>query len=294
VSDAGIVDHDVGDAVLRTHLLGEPFDGVGVRDIEGVRMRDATARGDLGGGVFDTGLVDVADHDLGPQPGELQRRGAADAAARARDGNQCVTEVFARTPDLGAQQSPARRLPAEEVDEFTDRLSQHLRVGERRPVSGVHVASPQPCNPVAGVVIHTRQHELVLGVHDDLHRHVNEMVGSRSGDRAEVVGAVDLQAVGGIGLEGLCVMQLCRGDAVAHLQQADQTVGEECSYDQRRQHGYGKPGHIGEVQHLAGRTHKAPRAVWALEITQDVPVQVVAARSGHRGERRDAIARARS
>ena len=94
--DAGVVDDDVGHAVLGADLLGEPFDGLGVGDVEGVRVRDATARGDLRGGVLDTGLVDVADHQFGALAGELQRGRTTDAAARSGHGNQCVAEIFAR------------------------------------------------------------------------------------------------------------------------------------------------------------------------------------------------------
>ena len=65
LAHAGVVDHDVGHAVLGTHLLGEPLDGVGVGDVDGVGVRDAAAGGDLRGGVLDAGLVDVADHHFG-------------------------------------------------------------------------------------------------------------------------------------------------------------------------------------------------------------------------------------
>ena len=106
--------------------LGEPLDGVGIGDVKGVGVRDPTAGGDLRGGLLDRGLVDVADHHFGALAGERQRGLAADAAARAGHGNQCVAEVFARTTDLRAQQSPARRLALEVVDELVHRLRDHV------------------------------------------------------------------------------------------------------------------------------------------------------------------------
>ena len=146
--DAGVVDHDVGHPVLGAHLLGEPFDGVGVGDVEGVGVRDATARGDLRGGVLDAGLVDVADHHLGALAGERQRGRTADAAARAGHGNQCVAEVFAPTADLRAQQRPARGLALEVVDELVhgprDRCG--CDIGDQWPA--LDVAAPQPRHPV--------------------------------------------------------------------------------------------------------------------------------------------------
>ena len=118
MTDAGVVDDDVGNAVLGTDLIGEPFDRVCVGDVEGVRMCDAAACGDRRGGLLDSGLVHVADHDLGTLSGKRQRSRTADAAARSGNGNQCVAEIFAPTADLRAQQRPARGLTLEEVDEL--------------------------------------------------------------------------------------------------------------------------------------------------------------------------------
>ena len=98
--------------MLGAHPLGELLDGVGIGDVNGVGVRDAAAGGDLRGGLLDGGLVDVADHHFGALAGERQRGLAADAAARAGHGNQCVAEIFARTADLRTQQRPARGLPS--------------------------------------------------------------------------------------------------------------------------------------------------------------------------------------
>ncbi len=103
VADAGIVDDDVGNTVRGTDLIGEPFDRVGVGDVERVRVSDAAACRDRRGGLLDSGLVHVADHHLGTLPGKGQRRRAADTAARSGDGNQCVAEVLTVAADLRAQ-----------------------------------------------------------------------------------------------------------------------------------------------------------------------------------------------
>ena len=193
MSDAGIVDHDVGDTVFGAHPLGESLDGIGIRDVKGVGVCDAAARSYLGGGVLDAGLVDIADHQLGALTGEGQRRLATNAAAGSGHRNQCVTEVFARTADLSAQQLTRRRLAAKGVDELLDGLREHLRVRHRRPVTSLDIAPPQPRDPLLEVVVDVRSHERVLGVDDDLDGNVDVVVGPGRDKAAKVVGAVNLQ-----------------------------------------------------------------------------------------------------
>ena len=65
LTDARVVDHDVGHTVLGTHLVGEPLDGFGVGHVEHVRVRDTAALDDLGRGVLDARLVDIADDQFG-------------------------------------------------------------------------------------------------------------------------------------------------------------------------------------------------------------------------------------
>ena len=170
LTDARVVDHDVGHAVLGAHLVGEPFDGFGVRHVKHVRVRDTAALDDLGGGVLDARLVDVADDQFGACAGEGQRGLPADAAARAGDRHQRVAEVVALAADLCAQQRPTGGLALEEVDKFADGGSQHLRMRHRRPVAGVDVAPPQPRHPAGQVVEAVRPHHRVLGADDQLHR----------------------------------------------------------------------------------------------------------------------------
>ena len=143
----------------------------------GVGVRDPAARGDLGGGVLDAGLVDVADHQFGALTGEGERGLATDTAARAGHGNQCVAEVFALDDRPVRVAAPGWRLAVQKVDEFGHRPRQHLRVRHRRPVAGLDVAAPQPRHPVVGVVVDIRPHERVLGVDDQLHRNVDVVVG---------------------------------------------------------------------------------------------------------------------
>jgi len=103
MTDSRVVDHDVGHAVFGGHPFGELLDGVGIGDVKGVGVRNPASGGDLRGGVLDACLVDIADHHFGALTGERQSGRAADAAAGAGHGNQCVAEVFARTADLRTQ-----------------------------------------------------------------------------------------------------------------------------------------------------------------------------------------------
>ena len=97
---SGVVHNDIGDTVFGAHLLGEPLDGVGVGDVEGVRMSHPAPRHDRGGSFLHARFIDVADHQFGSQPGEFEGGRATDTAAGAGDGNQRVAELFARTAGL--------------------------------------------------------------------------------------------------------------------------------------------------------------------------------------------------
>ena len=120
-----------GSAVFGTDPLGERLDRVGVGHVEHVGVRDTAARGDLGGGVLDGGLVDVAHDHLGALAREGERGLAADSAAGAGDRHQRVAEVLARPSDLRAQQRAARRLALGQVGEVMHRGRHHLWVRHR-------------------------------------------------------------------------------------------------------------------------------------------------------------------
>ena len=136
--------------------------------------------------------------------------------------------------------------------------------------------------------------ELIFRVDDDLDRHVDEVIGSGGHDRAEVVGAVHLQAVGRVGLVGLRVVHLVGGNAVADLQYPGDVVGDALADGQRRQHGHGERSHVGQSPHLTECLHEPARTVGPLEAAEDEPVHVIGARAGHRRERGDVVARAGS
>ena len=102
LTDARVVDHDVGHTVLGAHLVGEPFHRFGVGHIDDVRVRDTAPLDDLGGGFLDGRLVDVADDELGARTREGQRSLPSNAAARAGDRHQRVAEVVALAADLCA------------------------------------------------------------------------------------------------------------------------------------------------------------------------------------------------
>ncbi|CNV20531.1 Uncharacterised protein [Mycobacterium tuberculosis] len=102
LADAGVVDDNVGDPVFGADPLGECLDRLGVGHVEHIGVRDATTCGDLGGGVLDGGLVDVADNDLCTLTSKGERGLAADSAARPGNRHQRVTEVPAGPSDLGA------------------------------------------------------------------------------------------------------------------------------------------------------------------------------------------------
>ena len=81
---AGVVDDDVEAAELLERRADEPVGEPGLGDVAVDRDRLGSERLDL---VHDGGarrLVEIVDHDLRPVPRQLQRDGAADAAARAR------------------------------------------------------------------------------------------------------------------------------------------------------------------------------------------------------------------
>ncbi len=126
--DSGVVDDDVGHAVGGADFVGEALHRIGIGDVEHVGVGHPATRGDLGRGVLGAGLVDVADDHLGALPCELERRLAADAAARAGHGNQCVAEWFAGAAHLGAQQAARGRGPGDVVDELRERPGEHRRV----------------------------------------------------------------------------------------------------------------------------------------------------------------------
>ncbi len=171
-SDTGVVDDDVGNTVVRANLVGESLDGLGVGNVEGVDMRRPADMGDLGCGRVGRGPVDVADHDLGTAGREGLGRFAPDPATRAGHDDQGVPEGFAHATDLGPQQSTRRRGALEVIDQFSHRGGDHLRMRQRRPVTGPDIAAPQLCRPARGVVvdividivIDIGPHELVLGV----------------------------------------------------------------------------------------------------------------------------------
>ncbi len=158
--------------MLGAHLLGEPFDGVGVGHVEHIGVRSPAALGDLRGGVLDGGLVDIADDELGALAREFQRGLPADAAARTGDRHQRVAEGLALAADLRPQQRPARGLALEVVDQLLDGGGQHLRMRHRRPVARVDVTTPQPRHPSRQVVESVRPHNGILRADDQLHRHI--------------------------------------------------------------------------------------------------------------------------
>src|SRR5581483_9910723 len=118
--DAGIVDHDVGHAMVRTHLGGECIDGIGVGDVECVSVCDTTQCGNLFRGITHGRLVDIAHDEFGSQAGEFECGRAADTAAGTCDRHQHVPERFATPADLSALHRPARRFALDHVGHFSD------------------------------------------------------------------------------------------------------------------------------------------------------------------------------
>ncbi len=217
--DPGVVDHDVGHAVRGADLLGEAFDGVGVGDVQRIRVRHATAVANPGYGRRSARRVDIADQHLRTLGGECARRGLPDAAGRAGDRNEHVAEGFPRPTHLRAQQRPAGRLAIEISNQLVGGAGYHLGVRHRRPMAGADIAAPQPRHPPRGVVVDMGPDEVVLGVDQQLHRNRHVAVPHRAGQCLKEVGPVDLQTVGGIGDEGPALVALVRrypgGDQVA-------------------------------------------------------------------------------
>ena len=126
--DAGVVDDDVGNPVLRAHLLSEPFDRLRVSHIEDIGVRRPAGTADLCGGILGRGPVDIADHDFGAVGGEGFRRFPADSAARPGHHDQGVPERLSRAAHFSPQQRPGGGGTGQVLDQFGYRGGNHLRM----------------------------------------------------------------------------------------------------------------------------------------------------------------------
>src|SRR6202011_4111936 len=127
-------------------------------------------------GLTHADLIDIAGHNFGALTREFDRGGPPYSAARAGDRHQHIAERFARLAHLRTPHRPAGRPALGYVDHFGDRAGQHLRMRERRPVAGLDVAAPKSGHPAGFVVVTVRADPPILGVDDDLHRHVDVVV----------------------------------------------------------------------------------------------------------------------
>ena len=149
LADAGVVDHDVGHAVLRADLVGEPLDRLGVgRRRAGRRARRRRARRSRAAVSF------TLASSMSLTTSSAPSRANASAVSRPMPLPAPVTETsvspkYSRgRPTCARSSARLGGLPVEVVDEFADRPRQHLRMRHRRPVPGLDVAAPQPRHPI--------------------------------------------------------------------------------------------------------------------------------------------------
>lgn len=159
----------------------------------------------------------------------------------------------------------------------------------RREVSGPDVATPQPRHEPWRVVVAVRPHVPVLGVDDQLHRHVDDgHTLFADGKRAKVVGGIGFHRAGRVGGQAVGVVDLLDGNVVDGVApQRRDRQGEP--QDQRREHRDGQQDHVAQPQRLAERAGEGARPPGRPQPAEDVVDQLVLAGPGHRGEGGDPV-----
>ncbi len=264
-------------------LFDEALHGVGVGHVQLVRMCHSAARRDLVGGGLGRAFVDVAHHDLGTPGGEGKRGGPTDAATRAGHRNQCVAEGFTRPTDLRPPQPPSRGRALDVIDQFGGGVGDGAPVRERRPVPGLEVAAPQQRHPGGRLVVAVPAHHGIVVIADQLNRHRHVVVAAQRGERANRVGAVDLQPVRRVDVE--CLGLEFRPGGVDGLQPAGRTA----AHQRGRDDGNRERDPVAEPRRQVHRLGEPDRAVRAGQpATHERPV-VVGAGPRDRGEGRHAF-----
>ena len=146
---------------------------------------------------------------------------------------------------------------------------------------GPDVAAPQPRNPARGVVVDVRPNEHIFGVDDQLHRNRYVAIAPSTGQSAQEVGTVNLQAVGGIGDKSVCLVALLRRDAGGDEPSVDRP-SPEGPHHGGGEHRNREADHVAEVDRLRQRLGEAPRPVRMGQAAPDEAAEVLRVWTGDR------------
>ena len=124
--------------------------------------------------------------------------------------------------------------------------------------------------------------ELVLGIDQQLHRHLDPPVAKRAGQSGQEIRAVDPQTVGGVGDEAGTLVTPAQRDARGDQVPVDQ-AGQEGPHRSRSEHRYREGEHVAEMGGLGQGAGDPPRPVRPCQTFADVAAQVSWIGSGDRG-----------